>query len=321
MGKKKGKKGDRGGGNHGGGELAADADRSDSSSLSAVTTPQTRVVLHSLKSAAHNNGLVGTVLSYDEDAGRVTVRLDDERGDVRVKPSNVDVCDEGKDPLIAYLQARYHNHRNYWCERHYCDAVASAAYNTLEPMMSAMQQGVQRIGTWNTMGPEGPQAVQRILEEDHRSGRIGFDFEDMVNGFDPSVIEPWMEEGMEHCHLMLQGEITAVHPGPVTAANNGLVVLCGVAAGLHMQAKVAARQQADPGLANVIMPDEDVESYKLLGVPDVIIYDERSTQILALYGRVRAHLRRRLQQDHEQRHSLPCDRESSGRKSSSCRHA
>ena len=74
------------------------------------------------------------------------------------------------------------------------------------------------------------------------------------------------------------------NPGPITAANNGLVVLCGVAAGMHIQSRLQLRmKQIKAGSQNVaiecIMNACDAEAIQLFGMPDVVIYDQRSNQV------------------------------------------
>ena len=198
-GKKRGKKG------------GASSSSSSSSShcsgppAAAVTAPTTRVVLHSLKAAAHHNGKLGTVVSYDPDAGRVVVRLD-EGGDVMVKPQNLDK-QKAEDGEVALIQMSYWHHRNFYCNAGYCEAIANAEYNTLEPVMHAIHQGIRRVGTWNTQSPD-KHTMQRTITEDNMSGRIGVTFAELLGSlesFDEATVRRWVDAGLEHSKLMVIG--------------------------------------------------------------------------------------------------------------------
>ena len=77
------------------------------------------------------------------------------------------------------------------------------------------------------------------------------------------------------------------NPGPITAANNGLVVLCGVAAGMHIQSRLQLRmKQIEAGSHNVatecIVNARDAEVVELFGMPDVVMYDQRSNQVTSV---------------------------------------
>lgn len=178
---------------------------SSSPAAAAVVAPLTRVVLHSLKAAAHHNGKLGTVVNYDPDAGRVVVRLD-EGGDVMVKPQNLDE-QKAEDGEVTFIQMSYWHHRNFYCNAGYCEAIANAEYNTLEPVMHAIHQGIRRIGTWNTQSPD-KHAMQRTITEDNRSGRIGITFAELLENFDEATVVRWIDAGLEHSELMLMGSST-----------------------------------------------------------------------------------------------------------------
>ena len=87
---------------------------------------------------------------------------------------------------------------------------------------------------------------------------------------------------LKHAHTYTSEQ----NPGPITAANNGLVVLCGVAAGMHLQSRLTARMNEIEGDGDnamisreCIMSTLDAEVVGAFGMPDVAIYDQRSNQV------------------------------------------
>lgn len=92
---------------------------------------------------------------------------------------------------------------------------------------------------------------------------------------------------LKHAHTYTSEQ----NPGPITAANNGLVVLCGVAAGMHLQSRLTARMNeieacrepdyrgCDDAMIECIMSTRDAKVVEAFGMPDVAIYDQRSNQV------------------------------------------